>query len=830
MATIRTIYEVRKPAEQFYSVSRTGYTDVGNVVISAVDSILSQGAMTVANVVFLDSTVTSNPNGSTTPNPSTGWSTWPPNERLYTLVNPGIGYKVGDRIEVANATEANISQTRFTVNIVAVSSNGSIRSFHMIKNAPMANLAVIPTTHVNSGTLAWISNTATATTIASVSNSVGVSNLTPPAKDPTPTGVTDWQGFWGADGSGGSQGTRWPTTGIVVPKNLDIKVGQLVSLNTAQTTLSSNATIAANTRITSIQPISVVNGLIFVRGIGYIEGTGDYYSLVLSNPITINKNDSLIFRGTDATFENFSKQVTPDNFRVTLESTGAVDPLSDQIGVFGNIVATTTNSNVVQITNLTIPGNPWTPRIYAGQGITSVNSVTGTITSPLAVVSVAPAVVAAGSFVNGRSYVIKTVGNTSFTGIGASANTVGTTFIATGAGSGTGTATDNSISNVSLSRTHSFTVANEGLKFSFDELQPWRLCFDVEKNTTRPTAGPQSVVVYAATEIQLPDNGSFTNIYNALGTTIIDRAGIMGNVPTGPNGTINSAEPDEGFLNRTARTNVTPGVYPLNYMLTLTNRGMFFGMWEGNWSTLQKPMAQMAVDKDNYFNWFLIQRPVNRVTGQVLTTGNAPVFCVNSVGYKYWKFIVRESDAPHPTTGAFDCKSYTIANTPTVAGQFIIGQSYTIQSVGSTNFTSIGASSSAVGVIFTATGVGSGTGTATLNNILGNANLSIQTTPYRVPADAHSTDSFAVLNTSNQVSLTEDSKYLISFLTNLTTPRFRYSEELDMIGQTSADVCGAGLDVSITAYQESGPRKYRALPANGPYNSGLRICVLKDIP
>jgi len=46
----------------------------------------------------------------------------------------------------------------------------------------------------------------------------------------------------------------------------------------------------------------------------------------------------------------------------------------------------------------------------------------------------------AGSFTIGSSYIINTVGTTSFTSIGASANTVGVTFTATGAGTGTGTA------------------------------------------------------------------------------------------------------------------------------------------------------------------------------------------------------------------------------------------------------------------------------------------------------------------------------------------------------------------------------------------------------
>ena len=51
----------------------------------------------------------------------------------------------------------------------------------------------------------------------------------------------------------------------------------------------------------------------------------------------------------------------------------------------------------------------------------------------------------------------------------------------------------------------------------------------------------------------------------------------------------------------------------------------------------------------------------------------------------------------------------------TTAGNFLIGKTYTIQSVGSTDFTAIGASSNSVDVAFTATGAGSGTGTASFN-------------------------------------------------------------------------------------------------------------------
>lgn len=47
------------------------------------------------------------------------------------------------------------------------------------------------------------------------------------------------------------------------------------------------------------------------------------------------------------------------------------------------------------------------------------------------------------------------------------------------------------------------------------------------------------------------------------------------------------------------------------------------------------------------------------------------------------------------------------------AGDFVVGETYTITTVGTTDFEAIGASADTVGIQFVATGVGTGTGTAT---------------------------------------------------------------------------------------------------------------------
>ena len=65
---------------------------------------------------------------------------------------------------------------------------------------------------------------------------------------------------------------------------------------------------------------------------------------------------------------------------------------------------------------------------------------------------------------------------------------------------------------------------------------------------------------------------------------------------------------------------------------------------------------------------------------------------------------------------AFNAASYadlTISGATQTAGAFETGVTYVIASVGTTDFTAIGASANTIGVEFTASGAGSGTGTAT---------------------------------------------------------------------------------------------------------------------
>jgi hypothetical protein len=213
---------------------------------------------------------------------------------------------------------------------------------------------------------------------------------------------------------------------------------------------------------------------------------------------------------------------------------------------------------------------------------------------------------------------------------------------------------------------------------------------------------------------------------------------------------------DVGFYNRIGITRSSGYAVPLTYELTMTKRGVFFGIWD-----------LYSETSGTKFNWVLVQRSVDRASGAIRgrvktkeaglgdlytnavesflsTTSNSvcPLWCVNSVNNKYYKFNPREKDVGGPSI--------------------------------------------------------------------------------RTSATENSEDSTSIINPFDQQSLTDNSKYVITFLSNLNTNRFKYPDELDMLGTVSADVIGSGTEATVNVYNEPIDRVYRALPPNSPYGTGMR--------
>lgn len=309
--------------------------------------------------------------------------------------------------------------------------------------------------------------------------------------------------------------------------------------------------------------------------------------------------------------------------------------------------------------------------------------------------------------------------------------------------------------------------------------QPWRVCLDVQQD--------QTFFFYVGTPMTLPDDGSVTyykEVIQIVGNERYGPTDVIGNVnfKMGTNEvgavqkdpaindttgiwsprvysatTTPTDEPQYGMINRRYRiTSDADGqIAPMRYRLSISDHGVWFGIYEDAISS--------ALGYN--FNWVLVQRPVDRLTGEIVVDGKAPVWCVSynapnndykSVSYMF-QHVVRESDIVVPASGPNDNPEQL-----------------------------------------------------------------------RRRADINQADSDAIINRVNQVSLSEDGKYIVTFPARLNTTRYCYSYELDMIGITSADVVSQDIDVPINVYGESSSRIYKAMHATGINNTGMRVLVLTE--
>jgi hypothetical protein len=284
----------------------------------------------------------------------------------------------------------------------------------------------------------------------------------------------------------------------------------------------------------------------------------------------------------------------------------------------------------------------------------------------------------------------------------------------------------------------------------------WRICFN-KLSSTR-------LGIHVGTNLQLTNSGNIARLSNRS-TTSVQFKEPAGNVGADWTGTAGApATGDAGFnqiwLNRDPSAGAE-AAYPMSYIITMTNRGIFLGVWEDS----QEEIPQDGVIDYAYgrspFRWLLVQRSVDRVTGHVrgggalrqdnnplAETSRCPVFCVSGSGSpaEFRKFIVREADVPSPSRKKF--------------------------------------------------------------------------------AGVQSEDSLPLLNTYPQQSLTESGEFVVTFLSNLNTPRYRYADELDMLGTVSAEVLGAGTTINVNVYNEPYQREYTALYATQKHGVGMRLVVL----
>ena len=352
-------------------------------------------------------------------------------------------------------------------------------------------------------------------------------------------------------------------------------------------------------------------------------------------------------------------------------------------------------------------------------------------------------------------------------------------------------------------------TSNTGLYYVLGSTVPlpplptrYRAIFKVESISNPTTAAPGGVATGEIKSLSIVVSGKYHKDVAVDGTVLLKTLTGAGTGSPRANLTLSTGcsavdelDPYQGLYSRGGRVGANGASYPLTYELALCNNGFFLGIYESSWATQVggKNITTGATASVGRFNWMVVQRPVDRNTGIILdgvynSTSKHPVFCINSVGGRYCTFVVREKDISHPTGGPDDHTTIAYYN----AG---------------------------------------GTGTGTLvSRYVNTATQPYNNYKLRVPAVLNSEDSHLLFNPENQISLTEDKKYLVSFPRNLSTPRFRYTEEIDLIGLTSSELLMTGQITTISTYGESASRTYLTLPPSGKFNTGLRICVVATTP
>lgn len=147
-------------------------------------------------------------------------------------------------------------------------------------------------------------------------------------------------------------------------------------------------------------------------------------NMAISNKQNINIGQPNESVGSDSLYAAFTK--TKQNFDTLF---ACASPLSTVVGNTGISVDANNTTGVLTLTNSGVT------ELIAGTGVV-LNQANGNVT----ISAVGSTVVKAGYFVAGKEYVIRTLGTTDFTAVGAATNTVGVVFTATSPGDGTGTA------------------------------------------------------------------------------------------------------------------------------------------------------------------------------------------------------------------------------------------------------------------------------------------------------------------------------------------------------------------------------------------------------
>jgi len=239
----------------------------------------------------------------------------------------------------------------------------------------------------------------------------------------------------GAGGTGAITATTARTNLSAAKSGANSDITSITGLTTALST-TQGGTGAVQRAISNVARTSNVVTITTSTNHGFLAG--EYVTVTATTNTSVNGTFLIATVGTNT----FTYAQTGSNITSVADTGTAVD--ITYCNLVNNVTGTLTVANGGTGVTTNTPN-----AILVGNATSAISSIKpGTNANVLT--STAGSTVNAGSFVVGTEYTILTVGSTDFQSIGASSNTVGVVFTATGVGSGNGTATTNTWTSSAL--------------------------------------------------------------------------------------------------------------------------------------------------------------------------------------------------------------------------------------------------------------------------------------------------------------------------------------------------------------------------------------------
>ena len=252
------------------------------------------------------------------------------------------------------------------------------------------------------------------------------------------------------------------------------------------------------------------------------------------------------------------------------------------------------------------------------------------------------------------------------------------------------------------------------------------------------------------------------------------------------------------------------GTYPFSYRLTMTERGLVFYLYD-----------EAAGDQADDYAWMCTQRTVNNQTGMP-RTDEASKFPVHTLYSCSRESLYSQDFGVYFSTAAANLQT---AETTVDTVYDIQGNTYSLGSLdNSKNFYIMSPydREDYLADEYTAKNI--------WRFVAREFDVTKATDVHKY-ATRHQVDSNAIINPLEQLSITDENRFVITFPTGLTTQRYMYpKEETDLICFSSAEVVAESSNIPMTTYLYDGvssdKRRYQGMRSTAAYGNGMRILVL----